>query len=492
MQQRAIAAAAVVLTGCLVSTAAHAACDDPGPDPPSCMGMPATCLVPPGGAPFFATDGDDVIVGTDGRDVIFAQAGNDTVCSLDGNDKVHGDAGNDTIDAGPGNDKVYGGIGQDALIGGEGNDELYGGADGDDLEGGYGADLLCGRAGDDTLVGGPGPDVLKGGADNDTLDGGGSSDVLSGGPQRDVLDGGEGTDTLIGNAGMDRFVLDNEDARLDGGRNRDTADFSQLKPGLLAAIDGVEIDLGAQTVGGASMLESIVDIEDVFGTPFDDVIIGNAKSNLLHGGGGNDRLRGKAKRDTLIGGAGVDHAHGGPGIDACAAETEIVCETDFGLVWELSGVEPAGSIGLVGCVEDACTGSMTPAGSFKLDYVTTLGNDPNMQRFSVEWRPPPPILVPGVAARLRSSGKAGGSGPTPFRITFCYDSTTATIFGDNAQTEAELCTVIANNVEGVGMSDLDEPLLSVPAPGEVGETLRIDARVNFWDKFTYVYTAREE
>ncbi|WP_339379875.1 calcium-binding protein, partial [Azoarcus taiwanensis] len=89
------------------------------------------------------TDGDDVIFGTPGADVIDAGAGNDIVIGL---------AGDDTIFGGEGDDLIYGGDGDDWLEGGPGNDTLYGGHGADTLRGGPGRDELYGGWGGDTYL----------------------------------------------------------------------------------------------------------------------------------------------------------------------------------------------------------------------------------------------------------------------------------------------------------------------------------------------------
>ena len=84
----------------------------------------------------------DVIVGTDGPDVI---------C---------GGNGADVIDAAGGDDVVLGGNGADVVAGGPGDDELFGGNGPDELDGG---------PGDDTIDGGRGPDTCSGGSGDNEL-----------------------------------------------------------------------------------------------------------------------------------------------------------------------------------------------------------------------------------------------------------------------------------------------------------------------------------
>ena len=50
----------------------------------------------------------------------------------------------------------------------------------------------------------------------------------------------------------------------------------------------------------------VQNFEDVAGSPFDDILIGNADSNKIIGGSGNDTLDGGAGVDVLAGGSGND------------------------------------------------------------------------------------------------------------------------------------------------------------------------------------------
>lgn len=109
-----------------------------GVTPPTCNGLPATCV---------GTDGDDLILGSEVADVIVALAGNDV---------VHGDVGNDTICGGPGIDSLFGAKDSDTLLGEEGDDWLFGAVGDDDLRGGPGYDVLWGGPGQDKLSGGDG------------------------------------------------------------------------------------------------------------------------------------------------------------------------------------------------------------------------------------------------------------------------------------------------------------------------------------------------
>lgn len=107
------------------------------------------------------------VIGTTGPDVLVPTDGVDVLCGL---------GGNDTIDAGTG-DHALGGDGEDILR------AVAGGA------------VLDGARGNDTITGGAGADLLRGGTADDTITAGAGDDYLDGGLGTDVLTAGEGVDT---------------------------------------------------------------------------------------------------------------------------------------------------------------------------------------------------------------------------------------------------------------------------------------------------------
>jgi hypothetical protein len=142
--------------------------------------------------------GDNVLVGTNGRDFLDGGRGDDTIYGKGGNDRplpfrfgLVGGFGDDTIDGGGGDDHIAGyelGRARD-----RGEDTMTGGSGRDVLDGGRGADTISGEGGPDLLMDGEN----KGGP-TDTLDGGTGNDILA--PRnepagRDIVDCGEGTDT---------------------------------------------------------------------------------------------------------------------------------------------------------------------------------------------------------------------------------------------------------------------------------------------------------
>jgi len=106
------------------------------------------------------TEGDDVLYGTPEGDLILGLGGNDFLMGLDGNDVLIGGDGHDILEGVAGNDMLDGGNGEDLLFGGVGDDVLCGGEGADSLEGDDGNDILDGGEGVDLLLGGKGNDLL--------------------------------------------------------------------------------------------------------------------------------------------------------------------------------------------------------------------------------------------------------------------------------------------------------------------------------------------
>ncbi len=69
------------------------------------------------------------------------------------------------------------------------------------------------------------------------------------------------------------------------------------------------VNLAAGTgIGGDAQGDTLTGIENLYGTTFDDTLIGDAGANDLRSHNGNDTIRGGAGADNINGGAGVDTA----------------------------------------------------------------------------------------------------------------------------------------------------------------------------------------
>jgi Ca2+-binding RTX toxin-like protein len=222
------------------------------------------------------------------------------------------------IFAGAGDDWIYGWDGPDFILGMEGHDTLIGGAGPDILDGGSGTDRAAywgspvgvtvsltagtgsfGTAAGDTLTnienlaGSPHSDSLFGNDGSNWLDGSGGNDTLKGGGGADRLDGYLGDDTLQGGIGADD---------LDGGQGTDWALYDDSSA---AVIVNLSMEEG---MGGTAAGDTLVSIEGVLGSAYEDLLIGTNEAETLSGAGGNDTLKGGGGSDILTGGSGADTA----------------------------------------------------------------------------------------------------------------------------------------------------------------------------------------
>jgi Ca2+-binding RTX toxin-like protein len=305
----------------------------------------------------FGGDGNDIVKGGLGADIVDGGAGNDVIYGDNGalvNGVLDPIGADDVITGGDGNDTLYGGGGADGLDGGEGDDTLYGGAgndgmvgwDGDDtfimdktefgfnntIDGGLGIDRVdysvsngngitingrlqgvninlsnagvavipagnnlpdnflsveevIGSSFDDTLVGGAAVVVDQAGAP--VLSTIGTVDPVTGLttfapiPVDFTINGGAGNDYLEGGAGLDI---------LDGGADNDTVSYG------VAAI-GVIANLATGTATGDG-LDTLIGIENIIGSAFDDTLTGDLNNNILEGSLGINSLNGGAGSDT--------------------------------------------------------------------------------------------------------------------------------------------------------------------------------------------------
>jgi Ca2+-binding RTX toxin-like protein len=105
-------------------------------------GMPFKPVIPPSQS----LPGDDanVVLGTDGNDIMQGTGDNDYLFGRDGADLLLGLGGNDRLLGGNGNDTLSGGAGKDFLVGDKGDDEMTGGAGADTFlfRSGYGHDTI--------------------------------------------------------------------------------------------------------------------------------------------------------------------------------------------------------------------------------------------------------------------------------------------------------------------------------------------------------------
>ncbi|MDJ0618658.1 MAG: hypothetical protein QNJ63_18260 [Calothrix sp. MO_192.B10] len=154
-----------------------------------------------------------------------------------------------------------------------------------------------------SLEGGKGDDELRGGDGNDTLRGGNDADGLHGGLGNDELYGNSGDDFLAGEAGNDT---------LDGGDGFDSVSYAEAPDAINFNLSG-DVVVGDDGYGGK---DTLINIEQIEGSNYSDIITGSRENDVLDGAAGNDSLVGLEGNDLLIGGAGADTMDGGEGNDA--------------------------------------------------------------------------------------------------------------------------------------------------------------------------------
>jgi Ca2+-binding RTX toxin-like protein len=277
----------------------------------------------------------------------------------------------DTVLGGPGNDTILGGSGGDFLDGRDGDDTIDSGL-GDPLAESF--DVSVGGNGFNTMTYSLDPEraalpppapVQMDKRDDVAFDADGSGETilnvnkLVGTPYDDEIIGGHQAEVLVGRGGADVLC---------GGLGVDAVDYSGSAAGVNVTLDGTQPtdpDLAIQLVadpGGPSTEELRLrylrarhdcrqtvpttgkpapggwrdctpddgvpgendcvgeDVENIVGSEFDDVLVGNdvdplegrgprvepMGANLIQGGGGNDVMDGRGGPDVYEGGPGVD------------------------------------------------------------------------------------------------------------------------------------------------------------------------------------------
>ena len=287
--------------------------------------------------------GNDGLIGDGGSNVLAGYTGNDTLAGGAGNDVLYSDGviltdNRPTGGSGPittfadatqwdatavdGNDLLEGGLGDDQLWGGGGIDTASyaratgavvvnlasgasSGADGNDTL--VSIENVIGSGLDDTLTGNEQANQIEGGDGADFVRAGGGNDVVSGGNGNDILKGQDGDDLIDGGAGIDR------------------AGYYQADSALGGVTVSLQLQGTAQNVGSQGW-DTLVGIENVFGTPFADSLTGDNGNNWLSGSeatidvgnvsaSNNDFLDGQGGNDLLTVGIGNHTVIGGTGND---------------------------------------------------------------------------------------------------------------------------------------------------------------------------------
>jgi len=200
-----------------------------------------------------------------------------------------------------------------------------GGVDTIHLNGSTGANNIVGTAQDDIITGNTGDDTIEGGTGKNWIDGGPGVDTASyakaasgvtvnlslataqntGGAGIDTLANFENlrgsayNDTLTGNAAANVIEGGLGNDTINGGAGSDTASYEHASSRVVVSL----AIAGAQNTIGAGV-DTLVQIENLIGSPSSDTLTGNDGSNVIEGGAGADLIDGRGGYDI----ASYEHA----------------------------------------------------------------------------------------------------------------------------------------------------------------------------------------
>jgi len=303
------------------------------------------------------TAADDEIYGLAGHDVLNGGDGNDILVAGDGTDTLDGGTGTDIMDGGEGNDTYYvddstdtvveaeayfdtdivyvyasyfdvgsaeveqiyySGSGSGTLIGSDSDNFMNSSTGNDWLEGKGGNDWIFAGAGDDRLEGAGGNDELDGWQGNDTMIGGTGDDVYHVDTSGDVVTeyADEGTDTVkvrkssytlpanvenadlryfsssvsvAGNSLNNVFIMGTGAQTVSGSTGIDTVSYAYTA--------AVSVDLWLLSFGGEAADDYMTGIENLTGSPYDDVLRALGTTSIIDGGAGGDFMEGRNGSD---------------------------------------------------------------------------------------------------------------------------------------------------------------------------------------------------
>ena len=253
--------------------------------------------------------GPNLLVGTAAAERLQGGGGDDTLSGLGGADTLSGDSGYDIADyrasaagvsvslasgngwSGDATGDVLATI--ESLIGSPQADFLAGNDDHNIIEGGAGADVVQGQGGNDWIsfenaAGAIAVNLASlvdsGWAGDATGDDITTIENIRGSAFGDYLYGDAGANILRGDAGGDVLY---------GAGNSDTIYYS-------TSPFSVSVDLSSNSAtGGDAQGDVLVSVENVFGTAFGDVLVGDSASNTLVGWLGIDMMAGNGGNDIF-------------------------------------------------------------------------------------------------------------------------------------------------------------------------------------------------
>jgi Ca2+-binding RTX toxin-like protein len=119
--------------------------------------------------------------------------------------------------------------------------------------------------------------------------------------------------SITGGSGNDTIVINGAAGTFDGGAGIDTISYANSS-------SRVYVSLGVPTAednanAGVEFTNVGVNFENLTGSDYRDILLGDAHDNVINGGKDNDTLIGGDGNDVLIGSLGADFLTGGAGVD---------------------------------------------------------------------------------------------------------------------------------------------------------------------------------
>ena len=271
---------------------------------------------------FTGDEGNNTLIGGSDDDTLRGLGGNDTLQGNDGYDRFYGGAGNDTLDGGNGKDyAIYSdataevnvnlatgvamgdvSVGTDtlisieAIVGSNFNDTLIGSdaqtsVVNEQFSGLAGNDLIDGQGGIDRLYYRNAPSSVTVNLITGTAsDGFGGTDTLL---NIENIQGSNFNDSLTGNAQNNMFWGEGGNDLIDGQGGFDMVSYWDDTAGVI-----VNLTTGTASDGFGGT-DTLLSIENVTGSSYNDIVIGDAGDNLFSAIGGNDLIDGLSGIDTV-------------------------------------------------------------------------------------------------------------------------------------------------------------------------------------------------
>ena len=273
-------------------------------------------------------------------------------------------------------------------------ENLIGSAYADRLTGNSGANSLSGAAGNDTLDGGTGIDTMAGGDGSDFYYVRDTGDVVT---ESNVTASTGGTDTVYSNLAAYTLGSNIENGRilaagaanltgntlnnvlyagagnnvLNGSTGTDTVSYAYAAAGVTVSLASSL----AQNTGGSGV-DTLLNIDNLAGSTFNDSLTGNTDANNLNAGAGNDLLSGGLGNDTLTGGLGNDTLFVGLGSDIVRFDALLDATTNLDTISDFNVTDDTIQLENAVFTTLATLGTLA-AGSFRAGAGFTSAADAN-------------------------------------------------------------------------------------------------------------------